>query len=680
MDEMSWGVIWNAVKREQRDLHPNMDTKSDAFMKLVANRFTEVITRTQVYDSVFSRSGLMRDRKSDLAKMITSFMAEPTTTANMLAVSILQAKRGDIPKKQVAKTTASIVASLALNAALVSIVYAMRDDDEDKRYDEKWVENFRNNFFESLNPLGYIPYVRDVYNLFAKGYDVERADMELFGDLQNAIEGLGNEDITAWEKTENVIGAIGNLLGVPVKNILRDVKGFVQTLGFMWDDRPNPKTKTGTYMAWRGMDLNDKEQMILAIQSGDEEHLQRVFGRFESQQKAESALQSAIKAKYLEDGLTAEETEEMLTTYFDRDDEFEIYWLMEEWDYAKANDGSTDGYTKYGSLYEAIETGDFETEIARFLEHGADASTIRSQITREYRKQYLADETAREDIREKLLPVYEATGMYASDIEDKFNDWDFEAEYGMTYSNFKAEYREGNVTEAEMRSAMDAYGLLNYEIEEGIRDLNDDIAFEKKFGMSMSELKDAYDNGDATRNQLIEALMFTGKTKTEATEEVSERDLDNRFGIQYAKLDDAYKYNDISRSEFYNAMREHGATQQEADEAILGYDWLKKNVKKYPDLAISDAKRFVIKVSDKMEERTLTDYGVSVDAYLKYKEGAKDCPGVDADGDGKIDSYSKAKQLFAMIDQLPISDEAKDGLALVTNAMSTVKKYAPWHK
>jgi hypothetical protein len=174
-------------------------------------------------------------------------------------------------------------------------------------------------------------------------------------------------------------------------------------------------------------------------------------------------------------------------------------------------------------------------------------------------------------------------------------------------------------------------------------------------------------------------LVFTGKTKTEAREEVNERNIEKKYGIGYAKLDDAYKYNDISRSAFYNAMREHGATQQEADEAILGYDWLKKNVKKYPDLAISDAKRFVIKVSDKMEERTLTDYGVSIDAYLQYKEGAKECPGVDADGDGSIDAYSKAKQLFAMIDKLPISDEAKDGLALITNAKSTIRKYAPWH-
>jgi hypothetical protein len=32
-----------------------------------------------------------------------------------------------------------------------------------------------------------------------------------------------------------------------------------------------------------------------------------------------------------------------------------------------------------------------------------------------------------------------------------------------------------------------------------------------------------------------------------------------------------------------------------------------------------------------------------------------------------------------MIDQLPITDDAKTGLALITNAKSTIKKYAPWY-
>ena len=681
MDEMAWGVIWNAVKREQADKHPNMDVKSDAFMKMVANRFTEVITRTQVYDSVFSRSGLMRDRKSDLAKMTTSFMAEPTTTANMLAVSILQAKRGDIPKKQAVKTTTSIVASLALNAALVSTVYAMRDDDEDKRYDEKWIENFYSNFFESLNPVGYIPYVRDIYNLFVKGYDVERADMELFGDLQNAIDGLDNDDLTAWEKTENVIGAMGNLLGIPLKNIIRDGKGVFKTIAIAMDaESKDPKTKTGRYMARRGLDLNDGEEALLAIQRGDTEHIQRVFGRYESQEEAERVLQSAIREKYKNGDLTREEAEELLTTNFDREDEYEVYWLLEEMDYAKEH-GSSDGYTKYGALYEAVESsGDYEGEIARLMEHGAEASTIRSQVTKKYHEAYLkGDESARKEIRDKLQPVLEAAGMDESDIEDKFSSWDFEAEYGMTYSEFKAEYREGNVTEAEMREAMKFNGMLNYEIEEGIMALNDDINFENRYGMSLSEMKDSYDDGNITKNQLIDALVFTGKTRSEATSEVTQRDISNRYGIDYMKLDDAYKYGDISRQTLYNSMIENGATKQEADDAILGYDWLKKNVKEYPDLTISVAKKFAVRISADQPDYTLTDFGVEVDDYIKYSKLRPDCKGVDRNGDGQADSGTKRDAIFRMIDSLPISSSAKDGLALIDYGMKSIRKNAPWH-
>ena len=680
MDEVTWGAIWNAVKREQRDLHPNMDVNSKVFMKSVADRFTEVITRTQVYDSVFSRSGLMRDKKSDLAKMMTSFMAEPTTTANMLAVTLFQAKRGDIKGKQVAKTVGSIVASLALNAALVSVVYAMRDDDEDKRYDEKYIENFWSNFFESLNPLTYIPYVRDIYNLFIKGYDVERADMELFGDLQNALDGLDNDDISAWEKTEAVIGSIGNLLGVPVKNILRDTKGLVQTFGFAFDDRKNPRTKTGAYMARRGMDLTDGEEMILAIQRGDEEHIQRVFGRYETQQEAESALQSAIGTQYKEGKLTAEEAQTMLTDNFDREDEYEVYWLLDKWDYAKEH-GSSDGYTKMGALLDTIENGgDYVTEWQRYLDHGSEMSDIRSAITSKYKKQYLAaDKTDREDIQDKLLQVYMDTGMSESDVLKKFSEWDFEAEYGMSYSDIKAEYREGNITESDLREAMNFNGLLTYEIDREVRELNEDIAFRKKFDMSLSEMKDAFDAGDVSRNVLIKALEYTGKTKAEAQQEVKKREISNRLGIDYMELDDAYKAGDLSRQTLYNAMIEAGSTKQEADDAILGYDWLKKNYKKYPDLTISDAKKFAVRLSSDYPEYTLTDFGVKIDDYIQYSKLRPECKGIDADGDGKADSGTKRTAIFEMIDSLPISSEAKDGLALMDYGIKSIKRYAPWH-
>ena len=182
-----------------------------------------------------------------------------------------------------------------------------------------------------------------------------------------------------------------------------------------------------------------------------------------------------------------------------------------------------------------------------------------------------------------------------------------------------------------------------------------------------------------SRNTLISALEFTGKTRTQAQEEVSQRDIENRLGIDYMKLDDAYKWGDISRQTFYNAMIENGATSQEADEAILGYDWLKRHVRQYPDLAISDAKKFAVRISDKAPNETLDDYGVSVEAYLEYTQRRPECKGVDANGDGKTDSGTLRDSVFRMIDSLPISDEAKDGLALMSYSMSSIRKNAPWH-
>lgn len=91
-DEMTWTALWEAVKRETASKHGNL-IGSDAFMQKVAERFDEVVDYTQVYDSVLSRSEVMRSQ-SALAQMVTSFMAEPTTAYNMLLDSIATAKQG----------------------------------------------------------------------------------------------------------------------------------------------------------------------------------------------------------------------------------------------------------------------------------------------------------------------------------------------------------------------------------------------------------------------------------------------------------------------------------------------------------------------------------------------------------------------------------------------------------
>ena len=675
MDEVSWSVIWNSVKREQAAKNPGMDTHSEAFMQKVADRFTDVIVHTQVYDSVLAKNAMMRSKDTGM-KMITAFMAEPTVTANMVAGALLNWRRtGD--KKTLVKTLSSIVAATVVNAAAASVVYALRDDDEDERLDEKWIASFRDNVLDSANPMGYIPLLRDVQNVM-QGYDVERPDMSVVSDFADAMKSLTNEDLSGWEKTEKSVGAIMNAFGVPAKNVIRDAKGIVNTLRQAFGAK-NVSTKTGRQMAWRGEKLDNGEQLLLAIQNGDTAHMERVASRFESMDKAMGSLMTAIRRQYVEGIMEADEAKELLMIYNELSED-DVYWKLQEWDYAKAN-GTSEGYTKMGDLMTAVASGEgLEEQIQRYRDNGMEDSDIRSQISKVYHEQYLeADESGRESIRQTVSNALRATGSTDTDIQDKFKGWDFEAEYGMTYGDMIDGYREGEVNRFQLRDAMAFYGLKNFEINEKLADLDGEIAFQNQFGMSLSQMKELYGEGDITRNQMVNALVYSGKSKNEAQEMVTQMDIEKRIGIAYSKLDDAYRAGDISRNTLYNAMLDNGATREEADEAIVGYDWLKRNAQGDRELTISDAKKFSVSIGEKAEYETLEDYGVSISAYKEYKAKVVLCKGVDANGDGKTDSGTLRDEILRMIDSLPISDSAKDGLALLRYSKSSIRKNAPWH-
>lgn len=221
-DEVSWIVMWNAVKRETLHAHPKLNPTSEDFLKIAGERFTEVITKTQVYDSVLSRSANMRSKDTGM-KMVTAFMGEPTTSLNMLEDALVQAKRGN--KKYAAKAVGSVVASMILNSILVSLVYATRDDDEDKSYSEKYIETLKKTLIDNINPLSLIPLVKDVISI-VKGYSVERSDMAVITDLYNAFNNLDSKNRSAYRKVEDFAGAIAAIFGLPVKNIMRDARGM----------------------------------------------------------------------------------------------------------------------------------------------------------------------------------------------------------------------------------------------------------------------------------------------------------------------------------------------------------------------------------------------------------------------------------------------------------------------
>lgn len=235
MDEVTWCMIWNTVKRETCSKNPALDTSSEEFLRKAGERFTEVIEKTQVYDSVLSRSSYMRSR-SGLMQMATSFMAEPTTTINMIE-DALRTK----DKRKIARTIGAVATSIVLNNLLASIVYAARDDDEDETFLEKYIEAFISGMVEDFNPLSYYPYLRDINSLL-QGYDVERADMSALSDLADATkkvvillakdtEYMTDEELAERQKAIgsallSVFNAGCSAFGIPAKNVIRDATGL----------------------------------------------------------------------------------------------------------------------------------------------------------------------------------------------------------------------------------------------------------------------------------------------------------------------------------------------------------------------------------------------------------------------------------------------------------------------
>lgn len=253
MDSVSWGMLWNAIEAETKD-KTDLNPGTEAFYQKVAERFNEVIDRTQVVDGILQRSQIMRD-PGDLKKMVTAFMGEPTKQYNMLLSAVYDARNG-IPggKRALVRTGVSLATAAVMNAAVQSIIDAFRDDDREQDYWEKWLEAFlgvgsedkgamkllNSNVGSAFNPLGYLPYVKDAWSM-VQGYDVSRMDMDSIdktvsaaGNLIKALRGEGKSTIGGAVIT--MLAEMAKLAGVPVANLKREITSFALTAAMESDN------------------------------------------------------------------------------------------------------------------------------------------------------------------------------------------------------------------------------------------------------------------------------------------------------------------------------------------------------------------------------------------------------------------------------------------------------------
>lgn len=256
-DAVTWGKLWNACEWATAREHQGLTKGSEAFYRQTAKLFAEVIDQTQVVDGVLQRSQIMRSSNA-IYKQATSFMGEPIMSLNLLMRTYDQVryeqnsqKRGKAIKTMGRAATALVVTNV-VNALAQSLIDAMRDDDEDKKYWERfraaftgisgdeetpwekaWNAIMEGNVGSNMNPLGQIPFVKDALSIM-QGYDVSRTEMEIVSDLiqagQTAIQSAdGQGKRTRAYALKGLLAAGAKMFGIPVSNLTRDMWGLARS-------------------------------------------------------------------------------------------------------------------------------------------------------------------------------------------------------------------------------------------------------------------------------------------------------------------------------------------------------------------------------------------------------------------------------------------------------------------
>lgn len=477
-DTLTWGALWNACEHEIARANKNMSTKSEEFYKAVAEKFREVIYATQVVDSVLTRSQLMRN-KSGVTQTFTAYMSEPTVAANILmdaAWEVKSAKRRGVSTKAAWSRfgrAAGVYGVCAIVQALAgALVDAYRDDDEEKKFWEKYVAHLKENAIQEVNPFNKIPFLSDISELISSKFGIGYFSTDSMthtwlansGKAFDAWKALFDEDSdkTLYNAIYETSRFISSATGVSVSNAMREAVDLWNKVAGAIDDD----------LKIRKSDLSKKQninRVIRAEEEGNSTESKAIFDEIiseyaedkyadlseqndklpERDRKSESQIReeatSAVKGDFksiigtlYKDGDMDKDTATMyLRDYFGKTDN-EVYWIMEEWDYGKQY-GSSETYSKYSVWYDAIWNGEgLREEMRRHIEHTdtkegekrADfeervKSTLAGRITEHFKPLFIGAETTEERarIKARCLWAYEVLGYKRSEKGKDIDAW-----------------------------------------------------------------------------------------------------------------------------------------------------------------------------------------------------------------------------------------------------------------
>lgn len=318
MDELTWGVLWNAVEAEISNTNPSLTYGSEEFNQAVGKRLSYIVDRTQVVDTVFHRSQMMRSKDTGVGTS-AAFMSEPNKSYNLARTAILDALKNKNTKSihNACKVVMGVVLSNALAAALKSLYTALGDDDDELEklgkddYINRYIKDFGGEFIGNINPLNLIPLVKDIQSM-ADGYAPQQ--MHLSG-LYTLVLNLkswkkyitGDSKKTIPQLLKQSVDGLSKTFGIPASGLLKSItKAYhgsidaLENIGLLEKVSEYEKLK----VKYDINDLNNStasskyyELLYNAKENGDTTLYNQIYKDLIKSGRKPSSIESAIKSR-----------------------------------------------------------------------------------------------------------------------------------------------------------------------------------------------------------------------------------------------------------------------------------------------------------------------------------------------------------------------------------------------
>ena len=566
MDRVTWTRMWTAAKLEQAHLHPEMDPNSDEFMELVAERFNDIIRRTQVYDSTLVRSQNMRAKDSKFLKTLTSFMAEPTLTANVLVDSLINVRQQG-GMRRLATAASTFILSAIAQAAVKGTMGAGRNPDKKKTWEENWWYRFMYNFISEANPVSLIPGYSDLMTLLKKG-ELNDDAMGMIGKLLTAAKkttSLLNSD-DPWRDVEDSVGVIAQLFSnIPVKNLMRDARAMYNFFTQPYAQRETSQgvlryqlqdqlfaadNLMGAINTWLGNDgykstVDEYALRIYQAQKSGDEEAARLMSEYVTLAKSgaedpEKALQSKLKSiakkdkdasaeetmQYLQENggseqsvstyimdelkdgkIDAEEARKLLKQNEPDKSEDDIWWKVDRAEYAKENGTDTPGGYYY-RLTDAVESNraeEINKAVNDLKKHGVTDKQIKTKLS-SWKQAYLdatGDEKRR--IRDALTKAYKAIGLTAEEAGKIIDGWKKESKKDSSSLQEQKETKAAKAVKTDAGEENDKDTTGRYG--KGNIDLNKRQVYKHPDGSISTELSFSFYDEQSKKEVLIPTVI-----------------------------------------------------------------------------------------------------------------------------------------------------------------------------